>query len=185
MRSPQLTKELERAQRRATELREEADRLVARAAREQGEDPEAAVAEAQAAVGPGLRGQRGVGHQVGPGVGRRARPGGPGAVERLPVFLVPSAPSPHGHGRVGRSAQQLVDGARHAVLGVGRRHPVGHRAHGVDRVAHGHADPRRAEHRHVVLLVADRGHRGGGTPSAAQAASTATALSTPAAVTSR
>ncbi|WP_411152432.1 DEAD/DEAH box helicase [Streptomyces sp. A30] len=46
----QLTKELERAQRRATELREEADRLVARAAREQGEDPEAAVAEAQAAA---------------------------------------------------------------------------------------------------------------------------------------
>ncbi|MET7737109.1 DEAD/DEAH box helicase [Streptomyces sp. NPDC005402] len=45
-----LTKELERAQRRATELREEADRLVARAARERGEDPETAVAEAQAAV---------------------------------------------------------------------------------------------------------------------------------------
>ncbi|MEV4335955.1 DEAD/DEAH box helicase [Streptomyces sp. NPDC049590] len=44
----QLTKQLERAQRRATELREEADRLVARAARERGEDPEAAVAEAQA-----------------------------------------------------------------------------------------------------------------------------------------
>ncbi|MFJ5996703.1 DEAD/DEAH box helicase [Streptomyces sp. NPDC092370] len=46
----QLAKELERAQRRASELREEADRLVARVAREQGEDPEAAVAEAQAAV---------------------------------------------------------------------------------------------------------------------------------------
>ncbi|MFE7898025.1 DEAD/DEAH box helicase [Streptomyces sp. NPDC057424] len=46
----QLAKELERAQRRATELREESDRLVARVAREQGEDPEAAVAEAQAAV---------------------------------------------------------------------------------------------------------------------------------------
>ncbi|MFJ9106022.1 DEAD/DEAH box helicase [Streptomyces sp. NPDC102405] len=46
----QLTKELERAQRRATELREEADRLVARAARERGEDPESAVAEAQAVV---------------------------------------------------------------------------------------------------------------------------------------
>ncbi|WP_053848417.1 DEAD/DEAH box helicase [Streptomyces sp. NRRL B-24085] len=46
----QLTKQLERAQRRATELREEADRLVARAARERGEDPETAVAEAQAAV---------------------------------------------------------------------------------------------------------------------------------------
>ncbi|MFD5429115.1 DEAD/DEAH box helicase, partial [Streptomyces sp. NPDC127084] len=40
-----LTKELERIQRRAGELREEADRLVARAARERGEDPEAAVAE--------------------------------------------------------------------------------------------------------------------------------------------
>ncbi|WP_406217625.1 DEAD/DEAH box helicase [Streptomyces canus] len=46
----QLSKELERAQRRATELREEADRLVARAARERGEDPETAVAEAQAVV---------------------------------------------------------------------------------------------------------------------------------------
>ncbi|MFJ3235050.1 DEAD/DEAH box helicase [Streptomyces sp. NPDC086787] len=45
-----LTKELERAQRRASELREEADRLVARVARERGEDPEAAVAEAQAAA---------------------------------------------------------------------------------------------------------------------------------------
>ncbi|MER5603553.1 DEAD/DEAH box helicase [Streptomyces sp. NPDC002265] len=43
----QLTKELERAQRRASELREEADRLVARVARERGEDPQAAVAEAQ------------------------------------------------------------------------------------------------------------------------------------------
>ncbi|MER8042461.1 DEAD/DEAH box helicase, partial [Streptomyces sp. NPDC094032] len=40
-----LTKELARLQRRAVELREEADRLVARAARERGEDPEAAVAE--------------------------------------------------------------------------------------------------------------------------------------------
>ncbi|MFE1378305.1 DEAD/DEAH box helicase [Streptomyces sp. NPDC058740] len=40
-----LTKQLERLQRRAVELREEADRLVARAARERGEDPEAAVAE--------------------------------------------------------------------------------------------------------------------------------------------
>ncbi|CAM5450942.1 MULTISPECIES: DEAD/DEAH box helicase [Streptomyces] len=46
----QLTKQLERAQRRATELREEADRLVARVARERGEDPETAVAEAQAAA---------------------------------------------------------------------------------------------------------------------------------------
>ncbi|MFI6442769.1 DEAD/DEAH box helicase [Streptomyces sp. NPDC050759] len=45
-----LTRQLERAQRRATELREEADRLVARAARERGEDPETAVAEAQAVV---------------------------------------------------------------------------------------------------------------------------------------
>ncbi|WP_156723508.1 DEAD/DEAH box helicase [Streptomyces apocyni] len=43
-----LTKELERAQRRATELREEADRLTARAARERGEDPEAAIAAAAA-----------------------------------------------------------------------------------------------------------------------------------------
>ncbi|MFF4409680.1 DEAD/DEAH box helicase [Streptomyces sp. NPDC001404] len=41
-----LNRELERAQRRATELREEADRLLARAARERGEDPEAAVAAA-------------------------------------------------------------------------------------------------------------------------------------------
>ncbi|MFE2236194.1 DEAD/DEAH box helicase, partial [Streptomyces sp. NPDC059442] len=40
-----LTKQLERLQRRAVELREEADRLVARSARERGEDPEAAVAE--------------------------------------------------------------------------------------------------------------------------------------------
>ncbi|MEU6495197.1 DEAD/DEAH box helicase [Streptomyces sp. NPDC049097] len=43
-----LTKQLEHATRRATELREEADRLVARAARERGEDPESAV---QAATG--------------------------------------------------------------------------------------------------------------------------------------
>ncbi|MFD8980863.1 DEAD/DEAH box helicase, partial [Streptomyces sp. NPDC059564] len=40
-----LTKQLERLSRRAIELREEADRLVARSARERGEDPEAAVAE--------------------------------------------------------------------------------------------------------------------------------------------
>ncbi|MER7816333.1 DEAD/DEAH box helicase [Streptomyces sp. NPDC096153] len=46
----QLTKQLERLQRRALELREEADRLVARAARERGEDPEAAVAEAAQAA---------------------------------------------------------------------------------------------------------------------------------------
>ncbi|WP_416973600.1 DEAD/DEAH box helicase [Streptomyces sp. 4F14] len=43
----QLTKQLERAQKRAAELRDEADRLVARVARDRGEDPEAAVAEAQ------------------------------------------------------------------------------------------------------------------------------------------
>ncbi|MDX3641980.1 DEAD/DEAH box helicase, partial [Streptomyces sp. MB09-02B] len=43
-----LTKQLERATRRAGELREEADRLTARAARERGEDPEAAVAAAAA-----------------------------------------------------------------------------------------------------------------------------------------
>ncbi|MER8219472.1 DEAD/DEAH box helicase [Streptomyces sp. NPDC094143] len=42
----QLTKELERAQRRANELREEADRLLARIARERGEEPVAADAEA-------------------------------------------------------------------------------------------------------------------------------------------
>ncbi|MFD4371618.1 DEAD/DEAH box helicase, partial [Streptomyces sp. NPDC058527] len=40
-----LTKQLERLQRRAVELREEADRLVAPAARERGEDPETAIAE--------------------------------------------------------------------------------------------------------------------------------------------
>lgn len=43
-----LTKQLERIQRRAVELREEAGRLVARAARERGDDPEAAVAEVAA-----------------------------------------------------------------------------------------------------------------------------------------
>ncbi|MEU3662658.1 DEAD/DEAH box helicase, partial [Streptomyces sp. NPDC032940] len=46
----QLTKELERAQRRATELREEADRLVARVARERGEDPETVLAEVATAA---------------------------------------------------------------------------------------------------------------------------------------
>ncbi|MFG3161577.1 DEAD/DEAH box helicase [Streptomyces sp. NPDC048232] len=46
----QLTKELERAQRRATELREDADRLVARVARERGEDPETVLAEVAAAA---------------------------------------------------------------------------------------------------------------------------------------
>ncbi|BBA98165.1 putative ATP-dependent RNA helicase [Actinacidiphila reveromycinica] len=40
----ELTKQLERVQRRASELREEADRLTARSARERGEDPEEAVA---------------------------------------------------------------------------------------------------------------------------------------------
>ncbi|MEU1281020.1 DEAD/DEAH box helicase [Streptomyces sp. NPDC005805] len=40
----ELTRRLEQVQRRAGELREEADRLVARAARERGDDPEAAVA---------------------------------------------------------------------------------------------------------------------------------------------
>ncbi|MEV7419703.1 DEAD/DEAH box helicase [Streptomyces sp. NPDC089919] len=45
-----LTKQLERIQRRAVELREEAERLVARAARERGEDPETAVAEAAEAA---------------------------------------------------------------------------------------------------------------------------------------
>ncbi|RII12027.1 ATP-dependent RNA helicase RhlE [Streptomyces sp. YIM 130001] len=45
-----LTKQLERAQRRATELREEADRLTARAARERGDDPEEAVAAVAAAA---------------------------------------------------------------------------------------------------------------------------------------
>ncbi|MEU1089132.1 DEAD/DEAH box helicase [Streptomyces sp. NPDC005892] len=44
----ELTKQLEHVQRRAGELREEADRLVARAARERGDDPEQAVAEAVA-----------------------------------------------------------------------------------------------------------------------------------------
>ncbi|MFH9038537.1 DEAD/DEAH box helicase, partial [Streptomyces sp. NPDC017966] len=46
----QLTKELERAQRRASELREEADRLLARVARERGEDVETVVAEAAEAA---------------------------------------------------------------------------------------------------------------------------------------
>ncbi|MFH9013047.1 DEAD/DEAH box helicase [Streptomyces sp. NPDC017943] len=41
----QLAKELERAQRRANELREEADRLLARVARDRGEEPAAADAE--------------------------------------------------------------------------------------------------------------------------------------------
>jgi superfamily II DNA/RNA helicase len=45
-----LARQLERAQRRAAELREEAERLTARAARERGDDPEAAVAEASAAL---------------------------------------------------------------------------------------------------------------------------------------
>ncbi|MCT2589506.1 DEAD/DEAH box helicase [Streptomyces sp. N2-109] len=45
-----LTKQLERAQRNATELREEADRLIARAARERGDDPDEAVAQAAEAL---------------------------------------------------------------------------------------------------------------------------------------
>ncbi|MBR8642449.1 DEAD/DEAH box helicase [Streptomyces tuirus] len=47
----QLTKELERAQRRANELRDEADRLLARVARERGEEP-AAVAAGESAEAP-------------------------------------------------------------------------------------------------------------------------------------
>ncbi|GGY30453.1 DEAD/DEAH box helicase [Streptomyces djakartensis] len=47
----QLTKELERAQRRANELREEADRLLARVARERGEEP-VAVAAGESAEAP-------------------------------------------------------------------------------------------------------------------------------------
>ncbi|MGW0737271.1 DEAD/DEAH box helicase [Streptomyces sp. NPDC002851] len=46
----QLTKELERTQRRATELREEAERLLVRAARERGEDPAEALAVAGTAT---------------------------------------------------------------------------------------------------------------------------------------
>ncbi|MER0245472.1 DEAD/DEAH box helicase [Streptomyces sp. HSW2009] len=48
-----LTRQLEQVQRRATELREEADRLLARAARERGEDPAAAVTAAAAAPAAG------------------------------------------------------------------------------------------------------------------------------------
>ncbi|GGW74568.1 DEAD/DEAH box helicase [Streptomyces caelestis] len=50
----QLTKELERAQRRANELREESDRLLARVARECGEEPQAAVSEASAEAPAGV-----------------------------------------------------------------------------------------------------------------------------------
>ncbi|MEU0249439.1 DEAD/DEAH box helicase [Streptomyces sp. NPDC006235] len=50
----QLTKELERAQRRANELREEADRLLARVARERGEEPQAAVSEESAEIPAGV-----------------------------------------------------------------------------------------------------------------------------------
>ncbi|MEN8650019.1 DEAD/DEAH box helicase [Streptomyces sp. 21So2-11] len=46
----EMGRELERTTRRATELREEADRLVARAARERGEDPDEAIAEMAAAA---------------------------------------------------------------------------------------------------------------------------------------
>ncbi|MGY0059659.1 DEAD/DEAH box helicase [Streptomyces sp. LZ34] len=51
----ELTRDLEKAQRRATELREEADRLTVRAARERGEHvaPASAVAEAEAAAPEG------------------------------------------------------------------------------------------------------------------------------------
>ncbi|WP_030404834.1 DEAD/DEAH box helicase [Streptomyces sp. NRRL F-5555] len=54
----QLTKELERAQRRATELREEADRLVAKVARERGEDPETVLAEVAATASEAAGGFR-------------------------------------------------------------------------------------------------------------------------------
>ncbi|MDX6346927.1 MAG: hypothetical protein QOF84_1717 [Streptomyces sp.] len=50
----ELTRELERLQRRATELREEADRLTARAARDRGDDPDEAVATAQAEAAEAL-----------------------------------------------------------------------------------------------------------------------------------
>ncbi|WP_127360805.1 DEAD/DEAH box helicase [Actinacidiphila soli] len=50
----ELTRELERLQRRAAELREEADRLTARAARERGDDPDEAVATAQAEAAEAL-----------------------------------------------------------------------------------------------------------------------------------
>jgi superfamily II DNA/RNA helicase len=50
----QLTKELERAQRRANELREESDRLLARVARERGEEPQAAVSAESAEVPAGV-----------------------------------------------------------------------------------------------------------------------------------
>ncbi|MCC3772483.1 DEAD/DEAH box helicase [Streptomyces sp. UNOC14_S4] len=50
-----LNRQLERVQRRATELREEADRLLARAARERGEDPETAVAAAAEAAAEELK----------------------------------------------------------------------------------------------------------------------------------
>ncbi|MET9684603.1 DEAD/DEAH box helicase [Streptomyces coeruleorubidus] len=50
----QLTKELERAQRRANELREESDRLLARVARERGEEPAAVVAGEPAEVPAGV-----------------------------------------------------------------------------------------------------------------------------------
>ncbi|NXY98082.1 DEAD/DEAH box helicase [Streptomyces sp. BR123] len=46
----ELTRRLERMTRRAAELREEADRLVARSARERGEDPDTAVSEASEAA---------------------------------------------------------------------------------------------------------------------------------------
>jgi superfamily II DNA/RNA helicase len=44
-----MARDLERAQQRATELRNEAEQLIGRAARERGEDPDVAIAEANAA----------------------------------------------------------------------------------------------------------------------------------------
>ncbi|WP_225833025.1 DEAD/DEAH box helicase [Streptomyces sp. NK08204] len=70
----QLTKQLERAQRRAAELREEADRLVARVARERGEDPEAAVAEAQASAAQDLTETSVVAEPAGHDIEREERP---------------------------------------------------------------------------------------------------------------
>ncbi|MCE3033398.1 DEAD/DEAH box helicase [Streptomyces sp. CMSTAAHL-2] len=74
----QLAKQLERAQRRATELREEADRLVARVARERGEDPETAVAEAQASAAEELAAEEPVARET----EREERPAASAAPER-------------------------------------------------------------------------------------------------------
>ncbi|WP_330339064.1 DEAD/DEAH box helicase [Streptomyces sp. NBC_00557] len=75
----QLTKQLERAQRRAAELREEADRLVARVARERGEDPEAAVAEAQATAAEELAAAEQTAERE---TAREERPAAPAPYER-------------------------------------------------------------------------------------------------------